>query len=546
MWKEGDLRFLCQPHQEPDYDAFMAWNADRQTQEHVERNRALGGLYHNLWLNEMGRRYGKTAEALILGQQEMIRRPESRGMIFTPHQKKIGGIIVPLAKELFRSAPEGYAPRYKGTHGADHEGLHVAATGSWAKLVGVDMHPDALRGEYLDWCVGTEAAFVRRLGVLVREVIQPQFQQRPWGWLLLESSTAKQPDHEFNAVFREDAQVRQLAHKPKVWCYLMRTIEDNTTLTPEDIETELDKSGGRNSPGVRREYFCEEIRDPEGTVVPEFDAPTKDRPHTRHVVPAGSPLPQYARCYVGMDPGFRDPLGLVFCVHDFKRNKLIFVADHAELNMSLQRAAEVIREIEGRLWWAQHRPPGDKGTPMLSIKDATRTAGGLVWEAPTPALTYWHGEEFQPNPFRRISDVAPQFLGDLATQHALNFAATAKDDAEAALNAWRLMFTENRVEIWDTCTHLIKQLRSGMWNDLRTDYERTPTLGHLDVMQAGVYTLRNIEWRLNPYPPGQIDTALSSGVAFPLGVDKDTATGRESAPEPKFGNGRAGSGGFGR
>lgn len=542
MWREGDLRFLLQPHQIPTYDAFDEWNVDRQRPEHIAKNRARGALYHNIWVDESGRRVGKTAEKIVLGTREMIRRPGARGMIFTPHQKKIGGIIVPLTKLLFRSsAPPGYFPEYRGSRGADHEGLYIPATDSWCKLVGVDKHPDALRGEFLDFCIGTEAAFVKGslgmgLSSIVRDTIQPQFQQRPWGWLALESSTARQPDHDFNSVFREDAQLRQQIHRPKVWCYITRTIEDNTSLTAEEIEIELDKSGGRNHPGVRREYFCEEVRDPEGTVVPEFDAPTKERPHTAHVVPAGSPTPRHALAYVGMDPGFRDPLGALWGYVDFERNKLVIQADFAELNCSLERAGNVLRDKERGLWWTQHREPGNRDQPLLSIADVTRTAGGLVWETPEPSLTYWFEEQFRPNPYRRISDVAPQFLADLHTQHGLNFEATAKDDAEAQLHALRLGFSQNRIEIWDCCENLIKQLRSGTWNELRTDWDRTATLGHLDCISALIYMWRNIDWRKNPFPPARIDTTLH-GYALPMGVDPDTATGRQPRVEQRFRDG---------
>src|SRR3990172_1713837 len=529
LYRSGHLRWKLQDHQIGPYDAFREWNIDRQTTHHVAKNRAVGGLFHNVWLDESGRRVGKTAETIIEGVEEMIQRPHSRGMIFTPHQKKIGGIIVPLAKALFRDAPKDYRPVYRGTHGADHEGLYLPATDSWCKLVGVDMHPDALRGEWLDWCAGTEAAFVRGLGSLVRETIQPQFQHKPWGWLKLESSTAKQPDHDFNAIFREDAQVRAEAHRPKAWCYVKRRMEDNPALTADEIEVELDKAGGRNPPGVRREYFCEEVRDPEGTVIPEFDALTRERPYTRHVVAAGSPLPKYARCYAGMDQGYsKDPLGLVFAVHDFERNKLIFVAEHFELNMGLHRVGEVVRDIESRIWWTQHRQPGDKTAPLIDIRDVTRTAGGLVWAPPEPAITYWHEEQFRPNPYKRVCDVDPRMVGDLAVHYAINFEQTAKDDPEAARNEFRLGFTQDRYEIWaETCPNLVKQLRSGVWNELRTDYERSPTLGHLDVMQAAIYLTRNVMWKLNPHPPAIIDTALH-GYALPVGVDRNTATGRPS------------------
>lgn len=553
MWLDGDLRFLLLPHQDQIWADFWAWNEQRQTEAHKERNRAKGGRYHRIWVDEWGRRVGKTSLALIRAQRENIRRPEARGMIFTPKQKNIGGIIVPLARVLFASAPagSGLAPVYRATIGGEHECLLTPATGSVCKLVGVDLHPDATRGQWLDYCIGTETAFVKGLTGLWRGTIAPQFRGRPWGWGVFESSTAKQPDCEFNTEFREDALVREfdppeLEHpvgggrdelEERRHPYRLRTLDDHTTLTPEERKEAIDDCGGEDTPDAKRELWCIEVRDPKGTVIPEFDAPTRDRPHTRHVIPAGSPLPRYARCYVGMDQGYsQDPLGLVFAVHDFERNKLIFIADHQELNMGLRAVAEKLREVEGRLWWTIHRLPGQAG-PMIDIRDVVRTkVDKLALETPEPALTYWHEEQFKPNPYKRVSDVAPQMIGDLAKEYAINFETTAKDDPEAARNQFRLLFTDDRIEIWDCCEHLIKQCRSGMWNEKRTDYERTPTLGHLDCMQAAIYLTRNVDWRQNPYPPARIETALH-GVALPLGIDKDTALGRTPAVPQRFDRG---------
>lgn len=547
LYAAGDLSWKLLDHQVEDYNAFRAWNVDRQTPEHIAINRQAGATYHNVWVDEIGRRWGKTSKALVVELEEAIQRPNSRSMIFTPLQKSIGGIIVPLTKILFADAPDEYFPHYRTTKSGSHQGLEVKATESWTKLVGVDKHSDALRGEFLDRCIGTEAAFVRgsvkegSLAEIIQGTIQPQFRYRPWGFVLLESSTAKQPDHDFNSVFREDAQLRRRAHgERKMWCFRTHTIDEVTNMTPEEIEIELDQSGGRNHPKVRREYFCEEIRDPEDTIVPEFDAPTKARPHTAHVVPAGSPVPRYAMAYVGMDPGFRDPLGLLWGYVDFERNKLVIQADFAELNCSLERASTVMRETESGLWFTEHRKPGDRSVPMLSIRDALKTTvDELVWKAPTPALTYWQHETLKPNPYRRISDVAPQFLSELAAKHAINFEATAKDDADAQLHALRLGFSQNRIEIWDTCQHLIRQLRSGVWNELRTEWERTPTLGHCDCIAALIYMWRNIDWRLNPFPPARIDPTLYD-VAIPVGVDKNSATGRQNnAAETRFRETRA-------
>jgi hypothetical protein len=143
---------------------------------------------------------------------------------------------------------------------------------------------------------------------------------------------------------------------------------------------------------------------------------------------------------------------------------------------------------------------------MLSLRDVVRNGAGKVTRAPESSLTYWDvGEQtLKPNPYRRVSDTDARMLLDLRTEHALGFEPTQKQTAatdEAEINIVRLAFIQNWIEVWDTATELIEQLRSGEWNELRTDWLRTPTLGHLDCLAALIYMIRNVSRHLNPFPP---------------------------------------------
>lgn len=494
LYRAGRLAFKLQRHQRPDYDRFLAWNAERQTEAYRRRIRELGAQFDNLWVDEKGRRWGKTAKWLIVAMIEAIQRPGSRGMIATPLQKSIGGIIVPLTKLLFGDAPDGYFPEYKGTNAAsgDHECLYISATDSSIKLVGLDKHSDALRGSYLDYCIVSEAGFVTGLEETVRAAIYPQFSRRPWAWIALETSTPRTADHEFFQ-FREDAQKRG--------CYSLSTIEDNTELTPEDIETEIARAGGRDHPTCKRELFCVVARDPEDSVVPEFD-------ETRHVVKPGQ-VPAYAHCYTAADPGTRDPFGMIWGYVDWARDKLVIQRSWAKSNASTAESADMCKRIEQELWGTQHGTALSNPTiPTMTILDAVRTRGGLVWEPPPNTVTYWDESRrtFVPNPYLRVSDTAAQVILDMSVLYGLNFYPTAKDDAEAALNAVRFAFQQNKIEIWEDAGPLIAQLRSGQWNEHRTDWERGSVLGHLDCLAALIYLWRNVRRHLNPNPPAIIDT----------------------------------------
>lgn len=502
VYAGGDLSHLLQGHQEADYYAFRSWNVERQRPEYRARIKELDALYDNLWVDECGRRHGKTARMLILAVEEMLRRPGARGLIATPLAKSIGGIIVPLTRILFRDAPEGYFPRFVRSHGADGPGLLIEATGSYCKLIGLDKNPDATRGEYLDFAGISEAGFVKGLYELITGVLMPQFRYRPWAWLLMESSTAKVHDCEFNADFREDAKLRG--------AYRMHPINDNSSLTEDDIDQEERRSGGKGSAQCQRELYCILTRDPDDMVVPEFD----ERVHV--IAPELYTRPKYALCHVGFDPGTTDPHGLVWFHFNWERQCIVVEASWARSNASTGTIAETVRETEQRLWGTAHRAPGERKRE-LSIRDATMTGDNRAWAAPETALTYWDQGEYslKANPYSRVSDIDNQFVIDMNTDHGLGVRKADKGPGtkEADTEHLRVLFSASPVKVLilrnGHTEQLIMQLRSGEWNTdetgHRTDWKRTKTLGHLDCIAALKYAVRDVLWNRNPAKPGFVD-----------------------------------------
>lgn len=518
----GDLSWLLDEHQLVDYEEFERWNQVRQTRDHMQWVKQIGALYDNMWVDECGRRYGKTVKWLVKDVEAMLRRKGARGMIATPLQKNIGGIIVPLTKVIFKDLPKQYFPRYVGSRGADHEGLVIEATDSYCKLVGLDKHPDATRGQFLDFAHFTEAAFVNELRELIQGVINPQFRYRPWAWLGLETSTAKKPGCDFNAYFRPDAKLRGT--------YRIHTIRDNTAIPEEEIEIEERRSGGKDSPVCRRELYCEEVRDPVGLVVPEFDAPTADKKLTRHVVEFVRP--EYAVAISSADPGVRDLFAMLWGYWDAKRAKLCVERDWAQRNTTTGRVAEVIREIELELYGGASASAREQEcylirSPKLATVADVISGERQPWNAwqDAPAgyskiyapqgfsihrptgLTWWNGSEYCANPYYRVSDTAAQLIVDMGEEHKITLCATAKDDKEAALYSLRTAFKDDKIEIHPRCVALIEHLRAAVWNEQRTDYERTEAHGHYDLVDALVYMWRMLGpvRAIDPTPPKVTD-----------------------------------------
>jgi hypothetical protein len=514
-YASGNMEMVLQPHQRQDWNDWDRWNIERQTPEHMKWVEEIGALFDNLWLDECGRRHGKTVKWLAADLREMIRRPGARGMIATPMQKSIGGIIVPLTKIIFADAPPEYFPRHVRSKDADHEGLFVEATDSFCKLVGLDRHPDASRGEFLDFCHISEAAFVKGLEELVTAVIMPQFRFRPWGWLGLESSTSKAPDSDFNRIFRADAKLRG--------AYRMRTIRDNTSLTEEEIRTEERRSGGRHSVVCRRELYCEEIRDPDDMVVPEFD-------EMAHVVDVAEwPMPKYALAHVGFDPGTTDPFGAVWGYFDWSRQCFVVQASWAKANASTGEVVRTSHAFESQFWGTGHREAGSHKRE-LSIVDATQTGKGTVWESPEDALTYWDEGEWtlKPNPYSRISDIENRFVLDLNADYGMNVQKALKGPGsrDADTEHLRMLFGTRPIKIAILCNghteQLIAQLRSGTWNtdenNHRTDWDRSKALGHLDCVAALKYLVRDIKWQRNPNIPSTVVDARHPDVHMPTEI----------------------------
>lgn len=509
LYRAGHLRFKFQPHQLQFYDSFHRWNQIRQTRDHLRWVASIGGQFDNMWVNRWSRRTGKTSDTLLLGEEACIRYANRTGkgaigMIAIPMQKKIGGVIVPLVNELFADAPAGYRPEYRVSGQGLHEHLYIPAIESRIILVGTDAHPKALRGTYLDWFAYTEAGFAGPglYGTYV-EIIQHQFQNRPWAWSLLESSEPPFLDHDFTTRFRRDAELRGT--------FSSMVITDNTSLTEEQIELEIRRSGGREAIECKRELFNENDPDPDQMLVPEFDASV-------HVVdPAKWPQPTHALAIEGLDPGTTDPFGVCWMYFDFEKQCIVVQGAWQKPNASTGQVVRQLREFEREFWGTDHGDPRERYKPELSIADAVKTGADQVWEAPWTAMTYWdpHAETLVANPYSRISDVAKRMILDMNNDFKLQVRAADKSPgtAEADLLYVRELFRarhpngQPHVVILNNgrTVPLIQQLRSGMWNtdDVlhRTDWLRSKELGHCDVLAAFKYAVRDVPWQRDPRPP---------------------------------------------
>lgn len=296
-----------------------------------------------------------------------------------------------------------------------------------------------LRGPFAHLVICDEAAFWRHCDYVVHSVLYPQV-HRVQGRIIIISTSPESVGHDFVAIC-ETAK--------KNGAYIKKTIDDNEHLTEEEKQKLIAQLGGPDSTAAKRELWCEFVIESSRAVIPEFS-------ESRHVFEDFTSLPIWRDRYTFIDLGFKDYTHSLFAFWDFSEAVLYVEDEIAENYGTTARTVERVKAKETSLWGA-HKPHS------------------------------------------RIADNDPQIIADMGSL-GLYVSPTMKNDKEAQINSLRTMFAQDKVRIHKRCQVLIHQLKVGIWNNQRTDYERLPGAGHLDGVDALTYGNRMIDRNHNPVP----------------------------------------------
>lgn len=465
LWRAGRLKFLLHADQKLVYADVHAWR--RRCEESRAKGERLVGKYPRLFCLDMSRRYGKDYLSWVLALEVALSQKNANIIYSTAAAKDIAEIVLPLHNKLMETCPPALRGEYKNSYRGFSQGVFFP-NGSVIKLVGLDLHPDHLRGRAADACFVSEGAFVNDLERTIETVIMPQFLGRNHAFLVV-NSTPPDALHDWDEFLVPDAITRN--------AYAKRTIFDCPLYSPAEKEEFLkrDPETGEVPPRQRREYLCERVRDETKTVVPEFLV-------EKHV--KEFELPKFAHAYVSIDPAIKDILAVLYMVWDFERHKLLVVDEFAERNCNTDRLVEDIRAKEALHFSKLH---------------------------------YWDGKKLAQNPFLRVSDVDQRLITDLNQLHGIEIGAAQKDDKEAALHGLRSAIQAGHVVIHPRCKETQRHLLGAQWNKARSDYLRSEQLGHCDLLDALVYGWRHVARSSNPFPPSAwlaLQKASSPDVLF--------------------------------
>lgn len=404
---------------------------------------------NKLFVANCSRRFGKTYWVATECVKVARSKKLARVKVASAFLKDVEEFIVPTFNLVMEDMPEDIKPRWN-----ESKKKYIFNNGSEIQLIGLDKNPNAGRGNYCDLYVFEEAGFIKNLSYLYSSVVIPMTMYREGARVMMISTPPKTPDHDF----------KDFVIKAKLeGGYVELDIDKNPMVTPA-MREEYRKECLTETDWLR-EYMCQFVTDQTMAIVPEMRGYDYKR----------GPKSEYydiLHKYVAMDLGVRDLNLTLFGYYDFPRGKLVIEREHC---------------ISGP----------EMTTPKLHA------------DLSAIELELWGGKE----PYKRFADNNnPLLLLDLGSIHNMFFNSTSKDSLHAMINQVRVWIGAGRVEIDESCKILIDSLKFGVWNENRSEFGRSKTLGHFDAIAAIMYMIRNIDEHTNPIPVkvgfNQIDTSI--------------------------------------
>lgn len=230
----------------------------------------------------------------------------------------------------------------------------------------------------------------------------------------------------------------------------------------------------------RREYLAELVAEENKAALPAW---TQERAAT---LVQEFTKPKHFDAYEALDLGFApDPSAALFAYFDFA-SQTVFVVDEVEVRgEGVKALAEAFKAKEAELWGANKWD----GT-LLSLAE----------ESDLPAYLQNRLHRLAPSqPFSRVGDHNLIVLSELASVHGVAISPARKDDKHLAVDAVNELIIQGRLKVHPRCARLITQMFTTVWNNSRTQWERTAQ-DHGDLVDCLIYLCRSIRWHKDARP----------------------------------------------
>lgn len=433
LWIEGSLRHLTRPHGQ----------RSLYRGAHAHMARYPKKLVPLIWLCH--RRLGKSFLLLVMCFERAIRQLGAQIKYACATRNQVRDIAEPMIGFILSQSPSKILVR------RDQHNFYLRLP-TWPQhlesriqFVGLDYKQgDLLRGTACDMAALDETRDIGVLEYVVKQVLTAQFVGRPHPLLVMASTPPESMEHPFVSVYYEQAEQAGTA--------FVIPASENKDWTTEDEEMVIEELGGKDSLAYRREIECELISDTSRTVIPEWH---KVASHTVKI--QAVERPEWYIPYISLDCGWKDHAGCLFAYLDFERQKVVIIGEVFENYVTLGQLAAMIHEKVQELFNAQN------------IRKSRWVADGNLLE-----------------------------INSLRREHNCPFMPAEKwtKKKDQALAAYRTSLVEGKIEVEAfACPQLIRQSAYGIWNKNKTSFERTDTMGHLDLIAAAVYLHHAVAWR---------------------------------------------------
>lgn len=418
FWERGDLTYKLWDQQIPIYDTIKSLPITSQTIVLL-----------------CARQHGKSVLGCLLAIEDCLVNDNISVMIVAPEIKHARSIANPRLHMLTADAPEGMINFIKSEDRWQIGRSEIILGGFDIKNAG-RIRGKTLHKIYLEELVDSSPDSYKDC---LRSDLAPALTHSKQPQMIYLTTLPKIPDHPFINDTIPEAQLGG--------SFFKYTINDNKKLLPHQYEACVRMCGGEDSVEFRREYLCEQVRDPSTTVIPHFA-----EHHVDNIT-----LPTFSRYFVSIDfGGVRDKSVALLHTYDF------FNAKHLIL--------------DERVF--------DANTPTdYIVKELLDLEKGYNIE-------------------QRISDCPGQLLIDLNETHGYQVIMPNKTDWRASVNQMSVLFSMNQITIDRKCKFLIQSCRSGTFNRQKTDFDRSVALGHCDALAALMYAVRS----QNKETPYLVDT----------------------------------------
>jgi hypothetical protein len=391
------------------------------------------------------RRLGKSSFLLHIMVEDCLKRRGIRWAFFAPVKDGLMDYIGPIMQKTLEDCPDDLKPKFDR-----NRFMLTFANGSSILFRGSNNQQHRVRrGLDLDGAGVDEGRDVDALKELIDSVIFPALFSKN-GYLIISSTPADSYSHDLYSYYQM-AEVEGWLFE----CDIYQAQKYDPKEFPADRIQEW-KDETQRDDVWQREYLCKWIIDSSRQAVPEWKA------DFIRIYKKNDIFYKFYHHYIGIDWGSKDFTALIFATWDFKRAKLI---------------------VEGELTFS--------GTEVRS----DRIADGIK----LMKLKLW-GEDA--SVYKMISDSAdPILINELNGHPGMNCVPVYKEKSlEAMLNQFRILVAQEKIEVYSSCPMILSNLKSAVWDKLRTKLDKDPFNHHFDHLMALVYLTRGLVPNENPVP----------------------------------------------